>query len=123
MDRNESSAVSRLQNVADLDIFYGIIQMERLSVWFADATWCAPCQLLRARYEQLALVYEGRVDFCRVDADQAATIISVLNVQKMPSTYVFRTGVALDWPWPVAGVPTATLKQYRQWLDTHMTTS
>ena len=120
MDMTTTS--SSLQNVTDLDSFYGITQMDHLSVWFADAAWCGACQRLRARYEELALVYGPTVDFCRVDVDQAQDLSQVLHVQQLPSTFAFRKAAALDFPWPV-GVPTASLAQYREWIDKHAMTA
>ncbi|MDC2959283.1 co-chaperone YbbN [Streptomyces gilvifuscus] len=107
-----------LQDVADLDTFYGITQMDHLSIWFADADWCSACPRLRERYRELALVYGSAVDFCRVDVDQAQAISQVLNVQALPSTYAFRKAVELDFPWQV-GVPMVSMAQYREWINKH----
>ncbi len=96
--------------------------MDHLSVWFADAVWCGACQRLRARYEDLALIYGPTVDFCRIDVDRAQAVSQVLNVQVLPSTYAFRKAVTLDFPWPV-GVPMASLVQYQEWIDKHKATT
>lgn len=107
-------------DVTDLDTFYGIVQRDRLSVWAADSSPPAwPAKRLRERYRRLALVYAGRVEFCRVSRASAPEVWDVLGVgEETPATFAFRGGAALEWPWPV-GVPARTEAQYRAWLDRH----
>ncbi|KAF4409017.1 MULTISPECIES: hypothetical protein [Streptomyces] len=107
-----------LYDVADLETFYGIVQMDRLSLWLADSRSCWSCKRLRERYRRLATVYEGRAEFCRITRESAPAVCDVLNVGEAPATFAFRSGEALDWPWPV-GVPAKSEAQHRAWLDRH----
>ncbi|WP_407561488.1 hypothetical protein [Streptomyces sp. 184] len=107
-----------LYDVSDVETFYGTVQMDRLSIWFADSPGCWSCRRLRERYRLLAGTYEGKVEFCRVGREFAPAVCDLLNVGETPATFAFRRGEALDWPWP-AGVPAKSRAQYREWLDRH----
>lgn len=108
-----------LNDVMDVETFYGIIQMDRLSIWMADSPSCWPCKRLRERYRRLSRVFEGRVEFCRVGREFAPVVCDVLHVGATPATFAFRRGEALDWPWPL-GVPATSEAQYRAWIDRHV---
>ncbi|MEU8352768.1 MULTISPECIES: co-chaperone YbbN [unclassified Streptomyces] len=115
----KSSAAPTMAPVTDLDTFYAVTQMERLSIWFFDADWCGPCRIVRARYLELVAHYGEQVLFHRVDVDDEPGICSALHVLRIPATHAYRAGTALDWPWP--GPPAATAQEeYRAWIDRHL---
>ncbi|MFD8008706.1 thioredoxin family protein [Streptomyces sp. NPDC058955] len=111
--------VSGVTEITDLETFYGLAQRDRLYICFADADWCGPCRVLRARYSRLASDYAGHELFHRFDVDVVPEVAQALHVQMLPTTFVYRNGEPLDWPWPGAPGP-ATQEEYRAWIDRHL---
>lgn len=52
------------------------------------ATWCGPCRQISPLVEQLAVKYSGKVNFIKVDVDQAPDCVSHYAIQAMP-TFLF----------------------------------
>lgn len=49
------------------------------------ATWCAPCQALGPRLEELAKEYEGKIYIYKVDVDKEAELAAAFNIRSMPT--------------------------------------
>ena len=60
------------------------------------APWCGPCQMVAPIFEELAREYEGRVQFVRVNVDEAQQIASSLDIMGIPTIVLFHRGKALD---------------------------
>ena len=108
-----------LIDLTELDTFYAVTQLERLSIWFFDADWCGPCRLVHVRYRHLAEHYGVQVLFYRVDVDDVPEICEALHVQQIPKTFAYRMGEVLDWPWPGFSAAT-TQEEYQSWIDRHL---
>ena len=88
-----------------LMIVMGITQITDVKTWETDvrnsdkpvfvdfwAEWCGPCRMVGPVVEELAGDYEGRVNFVKVNVDQAGELASKYNVFSIPTLILLHKG-------------------------------
>lgn len=66
---------------------------ERPAVIDFYATWCGPCKATAPVIDELAGVYDGKVDFYKVDVDKQQELAALFGVRSIPSLlFVPKTG-------------------------------
>jgi thioredoxin 1 len=56
------------------------------------APWCGPCKMLEPVLEELAVTYDGNVDFYSVDVDQCPDLVMQYGIMGVPTVILFRDG-------------------------------
>jgi thioredoxin 1 len=56
------------------------------------AAWCPPCKLMAPVLEALAGEFSGRIDFVKIDAEEAPELAGQFGVESIPTTILFRNG-------------------------------
>ena len=56
------------------------------------APWCGPCRAVGPIVEELAQEYNGKVEFGRVNVDEAPAIASSYGIMSIPTLIVFKEG-------------------------------
>ena len=56
------------------------------------APWCGPCKAVAPILEQLAVEYEGRLGFARVNVDEEPVNASKYGISSLPTLLLFREG-------------------------------
>ena len=56
------------------------------------AAWCTPCKITKPILEKLAHLYQGKVDFWEINADQNPDLMRELGIMGIPTLVVFRDG-------------------------------
>ena len=56
------------------------------------AEWCGPCRMVGPVVEELAGDYEGKVNFVKVNVDQAGEIASKYNIFSIPTLILLHKG-------------------------------
>ena len=56
------------------------------------AQWCGPCRAVAPIIEELAKEYNGRVEFAKVNVDEAPFVASKYGVMSIPTIMVFKGG-------------------------------
>ena len=56
------------------------------------AEWCGPCRMVGPVVEELAGEYEGKVNFVKVNVDQAGEIASKYNIFSIPTLILLHKG-------------------------------
>lgn len=49
------------------------------------ADWCGPCKMVEPIMEELSGVYNGKVNFFRIDTDAEQELASMFGIQSIPS--------------------------------------
>lgn len=49
------------------------------------AEWCSPCRMLSPVIEDLALEYNGRVDFYKIDVDKEEALARAFSIRSIPT--------------------------------------
>ena len=86
-------------------IVMGITQVTDTKTWETDvitsdkpvfvdfwAEWCGPCRMVGAVVEELAGDYDGKVNFVKVNVDQAGELASKYNVFSIPTLILLHKG-------------------------------
>ena len=89
----------------DILIVMGITQVTDSKIWETDvissdkpvfvdfwAEWCGPCRMVGPVVEELAGDYEGKVNFVKVNVDQAGELASKYNVFSIPTLILLHKG-------------------------------
>jgi len=89
----------------DFLIVMGITQITDTKLWETDvissdkpvfvdfwAEWCGPCRMVGPVVEELAVDYEGKVNFVKVNVDQAGEIASKYNIFSIPTLILLHKG-------------------------------
>ena len=56
------------------------------------AEWCGPCHVLSPLLEEISKKYEGRVQFFKLDVDQASQIAAKYQIMSIPTVMMFKNG-------------------------------
>ncbi|GAA5890606.1 hypothetical protein JCM5296_004312 [Sporobolomyces johnsonii] len=67
-----------------------------VSVIDFHAVWCGPCKAIAPVYQRLATQYSGKVQFLKVDVDQAQDVARRFAVQAMPTFIVMKGSSKVD---------------------------
>ena len=89
----------------DILIVMGITQVTDSKIWETDvissdkpvfvdfwAEWCGPCRMVGPVVEELAGDYDGKVNFVKVNVDQAGELASKYNVFSIPTLILLHKG-------------------------------
>ena len=60
------------------------------------APWCGPCKQLSPVIDELAVDFEGRVSFGKLNIDECHDTAAKYDVMSIPTLLVFRDGKLLD---------------------------
>ncbi len=56
------------------------------------AEWCGPCRMVSPVVEELSSEFEGKINFVKVNVDEANELASKYNVFSIPTLAIFNKG-------------------------------
>lgn len=60
------------------------------------AEWCAPCMMLAPVIEEISDEFDGRVNVCKIDVDQAQDLAAAYGVMSIPTLMIFSKGKEIE---------------------------
>lgn len=76
------------------------------------AEWCGPCRMVSPVVEELAGEYDGKVNFFKVNVDQANEVASKYNIFSIPTLALFSNGEMI-----AQQVGAASKESYKNMID------
>lgn len=76
------------------------------------AEWCGPCRMVSPVVEELASEYDGKVNFVKVNVDEANELASKYNVFSIPTLAIFSKGQVVSQQ-----VGAASKESYKNMID------
>ncbi len=76
------------------------------------AEWCGPCRMVSPVVEELASEYEGKVNFVKVNVDEANELASKYNVFSIPTLAIINKGQVVSQQ-----VGAASKESYKKMID------
>ncbi len=76
------------------------------------AEWCGPCRMVSPVVEELSDEYNDKVDFVKVNVDQANELASKYNVFSIPTLAIFNKGEIV-----AQQVGAASKESYKNMID------
>jgi len=88
------SAVREIKNEGEFD--KEVLKSDRPVLVDFYATWCGPCRMMAPVLDGMAVDYEGKVKFAKVNVDDAPDLASKYGVRGVPTMLIFKDGRAVD---------------------------
>jgi thioredoxin 1 len=60
------------------------------------AVWCGPCRMIAPVVEELAIEYDGRVTFAKLNVDDNPQVSMKYGIRSIPTLLVFKNGKPID---------------------------
>ena len=76
------------------------------------AEWCGPCRMVSPVVEELSNEYNGKINFVKVNVDEANELASKYNVFSIPTLAVFNKGEIV-----AQQVGAASKESYKNMID------
>ncbi len=84
--------MSHATDVTDADFAAKVLNAPRPVVVDFWADWCAPCKQLSPILDELAVTYDGRIDFVKLDTNENMSVPAQYGVLRLPTVLVFSNG-------------------------------
>jgi len=81
-----------IKDVSEKDFKTNVLDAARPVLVDFWAVWCGPCRMIGPIVAELAGEYKDRVDFAKVNVDEAPKVASSYNVMSIPTLIVFKGG-------------------------------
>lgn len=87
--------MSKITQITDAQFEAEVLQADQPVLVDFFATWCPPCQRLAAILEDLAVAYDGRIKFVKLNTDQEQKWAGKLQVRGLPTLAYYKGGEPL----------------------------
>lgn len=81
-----------VKTVSEKDFKTNVLDAARPVLVDFWAVWCGPCKMIAPLVDELAGEYKDRIEFAKVNVDEAPMVASSYNVMSIPTLIVFKGG-------------------------------
>ena len=61
------------------------------------AEWCSPCQMVAPVLEELSDLFDGKVDFYKINVDEENELSAHFNIRSIPSVQYLNFSKYMNW--------------------------
>ena len=87
---------SAVQQVSDQDFETTVLQSDKPSFVDFWAPWCGPCRVIGPVVEELAPLYEGKINITKMNVDENPGVAQKYQVTSIPTLMIFKNGQVVD---------------------------
>lgn len=87
---------SAVQQVSDQDFEQNVLQSDKPTFVDFWAPWCGPCRVIGPAVEELAPLYEGKMNITKVNVDDSPETAQKYQVSSIPTLMIFKDGKVVD---------------------------
>ena len=97
-DSNEVIVNEEIKSVSSEDFVREVVEASKEKPIVVDfwAPWCSPCKQLAPILEREVLNANGKISLVKVNIDESQSIAAQLQIQSIPTVYVFYQGQVVD---------------------------
>ena len=85
-----------IKNVGEKDFKASVLDAQKPVLVDFWAVWCGPCRMVAPIVDELSVEYKGKMDFAKVNVDEAPRIASTYSVMSIPTLIVFKGGKPVE---------------------------
>lgn len=85
-----------IKNVSEKDFKTTVLDAQKPVLVDFWASWCGPCRMVAPIVDELSLEYKDRMEFAKVNVDEAPKIASAYSVMSIPTLIVFKSGKPIE---------------------------
>ena len=81
-----------IKNLSEKEFKASVLDAARPVLVDFWAVWCGPCKMIAPLVDELAGEYKDKIEFAKVNVDEAPKVASSYNVMSIPTLIVFKGG-------------------------------
>jgi thioredoxin 1 len=89
-DENSKTILVTDDNISDISQKYPLMVVD---CW---APWCGPCKMIAPIVEELAVEYEGKVAFGKLNVDENDKLARLHNIMSIPTLLLLKDGDVVE---------------------------
>ena len=86
----------KLECICDKEFEDKVLNNDKPVVVEFGAEWCGSCHILDPVIRQLLIVFDGRIDYCKIDVDEDDVTSKKYGIRELPTLLFFKNGEIRD---------------------------
>lgn len=89
---NGGNMAGNIKDVSEKDFKSVVLESQKPVLVDFWAVWCGPCRMVAPVIDELSEDYKDKMEFTKVNVDEAPKIASTYSVMSIPTIIIFKDG-------------------------------